>query len=98
MLNRPLNICDLKHGINFTSMDNPEQLNLCLIPDAPFAPWNVLEVIETLRSRVTALGGIGPEDELENPETVIGFVTEQLAATPERAISSRTCLPSWLSR
>ncbi|MGA2542625.1 MAG: hypothetical protein ABSG78_13830 [Verrucomicrobiota bacterium] len=71
MLNRPLN--------------NPGQLDLCLILDAPAAPCDALEVIETLRSRVTALGGIGPEAELENPETVMGFVSEQLAAKPESA-------------
>src|ERR1035441_6008547 len=66
-------------------MDNPEQSNLCLILDAPSAFCDVLEVIETLRSRVTALGGIGPQAQLEDPETVMGLVTEQLAATPERA-------------
>ena len=71
MLNRPLN--------------NPQQSNLCLILEAPSAPCDVLQVIETLRLRVTAPGGIGPEAELENPETVMGLVTERLAATPERA-------------
>jgi hypothetical protein len=85
MLNRPLNICELKPGAKFTSMDNADQLDLCLILDAPSVPCDVLGVIETLRSRVTAPGGIGPEAELEDPETVIGLVTEHLAATPERA-------------